>query len=145
MKLMSLARCVALAILGGTATYAVEPCSLLTPAQAAAALGVPDVSAGPGAKRCEWTPKKSAGPSKSLYVSLEDAKGFAAAHQPLGREVTPVGGIGDEAVQTTTQGIRTVLTVKKGEVYFAVRVSGLPVDQAKTAEQALAKQIIAKL
>ena len=34
---------------------------------------------------------------------------------------------------------------KKGEVYFAVRVSGLPLDQAKTAEQTLAKQIVGKL
>jgi len=121
---------------------------LLTPAQAAAALGVPEVTTGSATatKICEWTPKKYApAPSKDLTVSLEDEKGFAAAHQALGREVTPVSGIGDEAVQTTTQGTRTVLTVKKGNVYFAVRVRGLPLDKAKAAEQMLAKQIISKL
>jgi hypothetical protein len=138
----------ALAMLSGTAAYAVSPCSLLTPAEAAAALGVAEVSTGSptATKLCEWTPKKYApGPSKDLTVTLESAAGFAAAHQPLGREVTAVSGIGDEAVQTTTQGTRTVLTVKKGDVYFAVRVSGLPVDQAKAAEQALAMKIISKL
>ena len=114
-------------VLGGTAAYAVEPCTLITPAQAAAAMGVPEASTGQGTQRCQWVPKKSAqGPSKSVILSLEDAKGFAAAHQPLGREITPVSGIGDEAVQTTTQGLRTVLTVKKGQVYFAIRVSGKP-------------------
>lgn len=129
-----------------SAAYAVEPCTLITPAQAAAAMGVPEAGTGQGTQRCQWVPKKYApGPSKSVTLSLEDAKGFAAAHQPLGREITPVSGIGDEAVQTTTQGIRTVLTVKKGQVYFAVRVSGLPVADAKAAEQSLAKQIVGKL
>lgn len=109
-------------------------------------MGVPDATSGHTLKSCQWFPKKHAsGPSKSVNLAMEDARGFAAAHQPLGREITPVSGIGDEAVQTTTQGARTVLTVKKGDVYFAVRVSGLPVEQAKTAEQTLAKQIVQKL
>jgi hypothetical protein len=65
-----------------------------------------------------------------------DDKGFAA--QRRRSDVVPVTGIGDEAVQSTRI---PVLTVKKGNLYFALSVAGLPVDQAKAAEQSLAKQI----
>jgi hypothetical protein len=78
-------------------------------------------------------------------VQLEDEKGFEAAKTRLSGVVTPVTGIGGEAVQATTQGIRTVLTVRKGNVAFAVSVMGLPVDQAKAAEQTLAKYAVSKL
>ena len=50
----------------------------------------------------------------------------------------PVTGIGDEAVQSTRN---PVLTVKKGNLYFAVSVAGLPLNEAKAAEQSLAKQV----
>ena len=128
---------------------AVEPCSLLSPGEVAAALGVPEVKTPGGAQRCIWVPKKYApGPSKSVTLQLDTDKGFAAARSGLqvpGRQVTPVSGIGDDAVQTTTQAIGTVLTVKKGNVYFVLSVTGLPVDQAKTAEQSLAKLIASRV
>jgi len=66
-----------------------------------------------------------------------DAKGFAA--QRSRPDVVPITGIGDDAVQSTRI---PVLTVKKGNVYFALSVAGLPPDQAKAAEQALAKQVV---
>jgi len=69
-----------------------------------------------------------------------DEKGFAAQRGRL--DVVPVTGIGDAAVQTSKI---PVLTVKKGNVYFAVSVAGLPVEQAKTAEQSLAKQVVGAL
>jgi hypothetical protein len=53
----------------------------------------------------------------------------------------PVSGIGDEAVQT---GPSPMLTVKKGNVYFGLSVHS-PADQAKAAEQSLAKQIVSGL
>ncbi len=81
----------------------------------------------------------------SVLLSMENAQGLAAAKMPLGRQETPVGGVGDDAVQDTTQGSRTVLTVRKGNTYFAVRVSGLPVEQAKAIEKALAMEIVEKL
>jgi len=127
------------------AAAAVDPCSLLTPAQVAAALGVPEVKTSQGEKRCGWVPKKYAPGSKQAYLQLEDEKGFEAARTRPAGVVTPVNGIGDAAVQVTTQGIRTILTVKKKDVVFAVSVMGLPVDQAKTAEQTLAKQAVSKL
>ena len=74
--------------------------------------------------------------AKSVTLQLMSEKGFAA--QRARPDVMPVTGIGDEAVQSTRI---PVLTVKKGNLYFAVSVAGLPVDQAKAAEQSLAKQV----
>jgi hypothetical protein len=72
-------------------------------------------------------------------VQLMDEKGFAAQRGRL--DVTRVKGIGDEAVQTTRI---PVLTVKKGNLYFALSVH-LPADQASAAEQSLAKQVVSGL
>jgi hypothetical protein len=132
------------AVMNGTAADAADPCALLTPAQVATAIGVPEVKTSTGAKRCGWVPKKYAG-SKQVYIQLEDEKLFAAVKmRPVG--VTLVTGIGDEAVQVTTPSSNTtILQVRKGHVVFAVSVMGLPVDQAKTAEQTLAKYAVAKL
>ena len=122
------------------AAAAVDPCSLLSPDKVAAALGVPEVKTPGGTNRCVWVPKKYAPGSKSVTIQLMDEKGFAAQR---GRpDVVPVTGIGDAAVQTSKI---PVLTVKKGNVYFAVSVAGLPVEQAKTAEQSLAKQVVGAL
>jgi hypothetical protein len=123
--------------LGGRRADAADPCSMLSPNQVAAALGVPEVKTPGGTNRCIWTPKKYAPGSKSVTLQLMDEKGFAAQR---GRpDVMPVTGIGDAAVQSTRI---PVLTVKKGNVYFAVSVAGLPVEQAKSAEQLLAKQVV---
>ena len=125
--------------------FGLEPCSLLTPAQVASALDVPEVKADPGPKRCTWTSTKDAsGTTKTAWLSLEDEQGFEGAKIALGRQETPVKGVGDAAVQNT-QGLRTVLTVKKGDVYFAIRLAGLRLDQAKAAEQVLTKVIVAEL
>jgi hypothetical protein len=144
---MRLTPCTALAVgvvgfgaltLGGVRADAVDPCSLLSPDAVAAALGVPEVKTPGGTNRCIWVPKKYApGATKSVTLQLMDEKGFAA--QRSRPDVTPVTGIGDEAVQSTRI---PVLTVKKGNMYFAVSVAGLPVSQATAAEQSLAKQVV---
>jgi hypothetical protein len=56
----------------------------------------------------------------------------------------PVSGVGDEAIQTVV-GAGTVLHVRKGTTWFVVNVHGVPVDQARQVELAVAKQIIVKL
>jgi hypothetical protein len=123
--------------LGGVRADAADPCSLLSLDKVAAALGVPEVKTPGGTNRCVWVPKKYApGATRSVTLQLMDDKGFAA--QRSRSDVVPVTGIGDEAVQSTRI---PVLTVKKGNLYFALSVAGLPVDQAKAAEQSLAKQI----
>ena len=142
----ALAQSGAAVMLNGSAAYAADPCSLLTPEQVATALGVPEVkmSPAPAAKRCGWQPKKyTPGGSKQVHLQLEEAKLFDMLKKhPIG--VTPVTGIGDEALQHTTK-TSTVLQVRKGNVVFAVSVSGLPLEQASMAEQQLAKYALSKL
>jgi hypothetical protein len=139
--------CIVMACATGTSYGAsVNPCSLLTEEQVSAALGV---TVGPGSStmamnHCQWFPKDHM-QKGSVLLSLENEQGLAAAKIALGREVTTVSGVGDDAVQDTTQGTRTVLTVKKGNTYFAIRVSGLPVEQAKLIEKTLAMEIVKKL
>lgn len=127
-------------MLTGARAAAADPCSLLTPNEVAAALGVPEVKTPGGDKRCIWVPKKYAPGSKSVTLQLMDEKGYTALRGSADK--TPVTGIGDEAVQSTRI---PVLMVKKGSVYFSVSVHGLPVDQVKAAEQSLAKEIVSKL
>ncbi len=108
---MALAGCVVFAsvMLSGRAAWAVDACSLLTTAQAATALGVPDVNAGAGANRCIWTPKKYAQGAGQLTVQIEGANDGAK----MTGQGTPVSGIGDEAIQTVV-GNAAVLHVRKG-------------------------------
>ena len=85
-------------ILSGRAAFAaVDVCSLLTPAEAAAALGVPEVNVGPGANRCIWTPKKYKAGAGQLTVQVEGTNDSA---KTVGMG-TPVSGVGDEAISTT--------------------------------------------
>jgi hypothetical protein len=144
MKLTAYTALAVSAMVFGAVTFGVrrvdaaDPCSMLSPDKVASALGVPEVKTPGGTNRCIWTPKKYAPGSKSVTLQLMDAKGFAAQR---GRpDVMPVAGIGDDAVQSTRI---PVLTVKKGNTYFALTVHGAPNDQA--AEQSLAKQIVSGL
>ena len=115
-------------------------CSLLTPDQAAAALGVPEVNAGAGANRCIWTPKKYKAGAGQLTVQIEGAND-SAKMMNLG---SAVSGVGDEAIQTVV-GTGTVLHVRKGSTWFVVNVHGVPVDQATKVEQTVANEIVGKL
>src|ERR1700761_6591040 len=100
-------------MLSGRAAWAADPCSLLTPAEAAAALGVPEVNAGAGANRCIWTPKKYKAGAGQLTVQVEGAND-SAKMTGMG---TAVSGVGDEAIQTVV-GTGSVLHVRKGSTWF---------------------------
>jgi len=129
-------------MLCGRAAWAVDPCSLLTTGQAAAALGVPEVNAGAGANRCIWTPKKYQKGAGTLTVQFEGANDPAKI-MGMGTAVT---GIGDEAIQTVVTSTNSaVLHVKKGNTWFVVNVHGVPVDQATKAEEIVANEIISNL
>ena len=143
--------------LGNTRTaYGAPPkdaCSLLTPAQVSAVLGI-KVGAGkplPGnSKLCHWgAPVLMAKGTtkKGVMLTLQDPMAFAYAKMPVGHGITkvPVSGIGDDAVYGTTPGYPTVLTVKKGDVVFVVHVTGFPDDQIKAKEKTLALDVLAKL
>jgi hypothetical protein len=130
----------ALAMLGGRPAWAVDACTLLTPQQAAAALGVPDVSAQGSAKLCTWTPKKNATGAGLLSVVLEGASDGA---KMLGQGPA-VSGVGDEAMQTVV-GNGAALHVRKGATWFVVNVHGVSLAQAGKVEQSVAKEIVGNL
>ncbi|HUK32614.1 MAG TPA: hypothetical protein VLV86_01815 [Vicinamibacterales bacterium] len=144
---MRLSSCTVLAIgafVFGAATLAApradaaDACSMLTAAQAAAAMGVPEAKASPGANRCIWTPTKyKRGAGSTVTLQLMDAKGFDA-YRALPH--SDVAGVGDAALQNPR--LPEVLLVKKGNVYFSLSVHGLPADQAGATVQSLAKQVM---
>jgi len=146
-----LAACVA--VVGGAARGAylppADPCSLLSPAQVSAALGV-SVGAGKasGAKICRWAVPAGKPGGPALVLSMQDAKAFEFAKSPAKNATlvkTPAPGIGDDAVINTVGIVTATLTVKKGDVYFELHVYGFPVDQTKTMETTLGKEVVANL
>lgn len=122
------------------------PCTLLTPAQVAAALGVKDVAAGApiGKTGCSW--QAQGGARGVVTLSFWDPAGFSAMKAPLPNVTkVPAPGIGDDALYSTI-GQFTTLSVKKGGAVFLVKAYGVP-DQAKqeAIEKTLAGDVIAKL
>jgi hypothetical protein len=131
------------AMFGGRAAWAaVDVCSLLPAEQVAALLGVPEVSAGAAPNRCIWAPKKYKAGAGDLTVIVEGAND-PAKMMGLGTSVT---GISDEAIQTNSaKSDYAVLHVRKGNTWFNVSVSHVPLDQATKMEQAIAPQIASRL
>lgn len=131
------------------------PCSLLTQAQVASALGQ-TVDAGEplGPKTCVWKvpnqPNSLEG--KKLSLTVNAAQNFGYAKTPIVKttKTTPLSGVGDDAIYNTiaggTPGFLTSLIVKKGDVSFIVRVTGFPdLTQAMAIEKALALNVLSKL
>jgi hypothetical protein len=141
-----------------------DACSLLTPAQVSAVLGV---SVGAGShqtpkylKTCTWTQPnapmigsknvalslKTVDAFKSTKTQIEQARALAKAEKSEAQpDVTPISGIGEDAYYST-DGAHMSLSVKKGDVAFNVAVRGdFPSDQVKAMEKALALQILSKL
>ena len=143
--------------------YAAPPndaCSLLTPAQVSAALGISvpagthlnpvDTKNSVDTKTCGWPawPKSAVPPIKRATLTILGPNEFVSMKMPVpakGVVKTPVKGVGDDAVYITTGGTLTALTVKKGKVAFEVRVYGSTIEQVKAAEKTLAEDIVAKL
>ena len=142
---MAVAGAVALtsAVWAGRALCApVDVCSLLTPAEAAAALSVPEVNAGSGANRCIWTPKKYQAGAGQLTVQVEGANDSAKL-TGLG---SAVSGVGDEAISTVVGSTNSsVLHVRKGTTWFVVNLHGVPLDQAKKVEQTVGSLVATRL
>lgn len=139
--------------------YAAPPrdaCTLLTPAQVSAVLGV---TVGPGKYTedpsipsrdrldCYWW---QSGKSwlEAKRVQLEIAEHFDFDHPLLiGIAKTPASGIGDAAYYLSYANT-TDLYVKKGSSVFHVVIGNFPGhqnDQAKTMEKKLAQEAVAKL
>jgi hypothetical protein len=137
--------------------WATDACSLLTPAQVSAVLGV---QVGPGehivpnnTAMCGWSQPGHNGLSdKKVVLTLYTQMGsrtpadrFNTAKTPVhGVTKTPVSGIGDEAFYSTA-GAVTALVVRKGNTPFHVDVRGFPAEQVKDKEKTLAGEIVGKL
>lgn len=126
-----------------------DACSLLTPAQVGAVLGIPvepgrHLSAS-NTTICDWG--APAGKQKGVMITLQNPRAFAYAKMPVGNGIVkvPAGGIGDDAVYGTSPGYPTVLTVKKGNVVFVVHVTGFADDEIKAKEKTLALDVLGKL
>jgi hypothetical protein len=138
-------------LFAGRVAYAApaNACSLLTPDQVSAVLGV-TVGEGKSVvpKVCQWS---VSGQSKKVLLTLLDERAFAYAKMPVGHGITktPVGGIGDEALYGTTPRVATTLSVRKGKSAFTVRVAGFDetkdIDQIKEKEKTLAEEILSKM
>lgn len=125
---------------GGKVRAAVDVCSLLTPAEASGALGVPEVIASAGPNRCIWTPKK-AGASGKITVMVASSNN-AAKYAGAG---TAVSGVGDEA-NSLVVGDSAVLRARKGSTWFSVMANGVgDLGSVQKMEQLVGSLVAKKL
>jgi hypothetical protein len=128
-----------------------DPCSLLTTAEVAAALGL---KVSPGKRLvpalCEW---KAAGQGSSAGVSKKLTVGFLSAstweetkalrERMKGIARTPIAGLGEEAVFAATP-VANTLQVKKGTAVLDVHLYGFTPEESKTKEIALARSALGR-
>jgi hypothetical protein len=124
-----------------------DACSLATPAQVSAVLGV---QIGSGERVVSSSPNMcgfgGSSAAKRVVVSITTPEMFAHEKHALeGIKEEQATGLGDDAHYMTTPGFGTGLSVLKGAFAFKVRVYGFPTDQLKDKEKKLAQDILAKL
>ncbi len=150
---MTVLVCVLL-FLGGRTGYGAapsDPCSLLTPDEVKAVLGVEVDQGQPmGSKTCAWIPpgQPNSMNAKKVVVTMLDEQAFNLAKTAVGRKgitKTPVKGVGDDAVYVTVARMAATLSVKQGSLAFTVHVYGFPLDQIELKEKELALKILARL
>jgi hypothetical protein len=136
---------------------AAEPsaCALLTQAKVTEVLGVRVGAGAPIApsqpSQCSWAPQGDRTKRALLDIltplgSRTPVDRFNTGKTPVnGITKTPVTGIGDEAYYTSTPGLGTVLSVRKGTSAFTIRISGFPDDATKALEKTLALDVLTKL
>jgi hypothetical protein len=132
------------------ATAPTDACSLLTPAQVSAVLGItvkPGHSVPGDATVCDWPlaslAKMMARDTKEVEVKILDAQSWALI-TPAANAAAPLKGVGDYAVYLGDADLVS-LYVKKGQTRFSVNVHGFPLDQIKAKEKTLAQEIVTTL
>ena len=132
-----------------------DSCTLLTPAQVSAAVGVKvgegQHSAENYVRTCTWTPTASSD-VKAVTLFSQAATAYdsgkrntSAAGAKAGVAMSPAS-VGDEGYFLTIGGSQVSLFFKKGAESFKVSVyAKLPADKLQAMELVLAKQAIAKL
>jgi uncharacterized protein YidB (DUF937 family) len=132
---------------------AVDPCTLITQAEAAAALGGPvdpGKQAAAGASSCLWSGNDPSKPisADGVDVSVTSVSTFDKSHKAgAGITVTPVPGLGDEAYFVDLGIGYMNLRVKKGSTAFTVTVmlSGASNDKLQAADKSLAQLIVGRI
>jgi hypothetical protein len=129
-----------------SARMRVDPCSLLTPAQIAAAIGA-TFGAGQaiGTTGCSWSASQEVGSKKPIVtVSLWPGSDWTKLQAPLpGVTKTSVSGVGDGAM-FATMGQFTSFYVLKGSTIYLVKIYGIPAqDKQESMEQTLASDLLA--
>jgi hypothetical protein len=129
-----------------------DACSLLTAADAQAALGEPvDPGVPPeaGAHSCIFAGHPTVGLDlNSVEISLTDVAAFDPSKKSIpGLTITPVSGIGDAAYYVSMGAGYEVLNVRKGQVTFTVSVllKGASDAELQTAEQTLAAAALGRI
>jgi hypothetical protein len=126
-----------------------DACSLLTPAQVSAAVGVP-VGAGTYVmptfrKTCTWSATTNGGGTITLNLQSLDQFQSEKKSASYGQPVSAADGIGDEAYYSGTANLVSLI-VKKGNVAFKVAVyAHMPIEKRQAAERSLALQVISRL
>jgi hypothetical protein len=129
-----------------------DPCALLTPAQAGAAIGG-TVTAGKSitGNVCQWQQEGKTGAALlKLDINVITPDRYARMKSVTVGTITNVGGLGDDAYYSTLKtGATTITTlnIKKGETAVVIRVSGgeKPVEEYQAKEKAVALAILPKL
>ena len=129
-----------------------DACSLLTPEQVSAALGITmQRSSAVSPHLCTW---HGTGPDagKKVALSMLTENGFAMGKTPVpGVDKPAVSGVGDEAyykyyTEPQYEKIKTVdLDVKKGNAVFGISVAGFPLSDAKGMAKTLALEVLKNL
>lgn len=125
-----------------------DACSLLTPQQVSAVLGIP-VGEGEhivpdSLTSCGWMgPGGASIGSKKIVLSLMTARSFQSGKTPVkGVTESLAPGIGDEAYFVSMPPFGTALSVKKGATYFQLRIAGFPSGQVRNLERELALHML---
>ena len=126
-----------------------DPCKLITDAEAAAVLGKP-VDPGqppePGASTCLFT---TTGLSlDSIEITVLDLAEFKPTQKSItGLTITQVSGIGDDAYYISIGGGHVVLNVRKGQSVFSASVllKGASDSQLMASEKGLAMLVLGRI
>lgn len=133
---------------GAAAPTTPDACLLLSAAQVSTVLGVA-VTEGEhivpnSLTSCGWMgPGGASIGSKKMVLSVMSARSFETGKTPVkGVTKTVVEGIGDEAYYIAMPPFGTALSVRKGGVFFQLRIAGFPSGQVRTLERALALRLL---
>jgi hypothetical protein len=130
----------------GGASAAIDPCSLLTIAQASELIGEPAEPGHCNGNLCIWGSTKGEGPFVRIGAISKTLYDGAADTVPSGATKTSVDGIGDEAFAKDTGQAGHILWFRTGDKYFQVNVFALrgPLKDLD-AEKQVAQYILQKL